>query len=155
VWKSIYINYIVVVYFDFPFIEDTLNDHLHDVLKELKIDNFNEIGSYKVILQLDKVLAWLKATNNHAMRNVLKRRQIFIDGRQKNRWVTFPNTPSSFNSTYVECPSPTIRPFAPPTSMLGPIERPLTSKKCCSSKPKTLQPWLFISRRALKPKMHS
>lgn len=47
----------MVVYFDFPFIEDTLNDRLQDVLKELKIDNFNEIGSYKVILQLDKVLA--------------------------------------------------------------------------------------------------
>ncbi len=47
----------MVVYLDFPFIEDTLNDRLQDVLKELKIDNFNEIGSYKVILQLDKVLA--------------------------------------------------------------------------------------------------
>ncbi len=56
-WKSIYINYIVVVYIDFPFIEDTLNDCLWVVLKEMKIDNFNEERSYKVVLQLDEVLA--------------------------------------------------------------------------------------------------
>jgi hypothetical protein len=129
VWKSIYINYIVVVYLDFPFIENTLNDHLRDVFKEMKIDKFNETRSYKVVLQLDEVLARLKATKNHVTRNVLKRRQNFIDWRHKNRWVAFPNTPSSPNSTYVECPSPTIRPSTPPTSMLGPIERPLTKQK--------------------------
>jgi hypothetical protein len=47
----------VVVYIDFPFIEDTLNDCLWVVLKEMKIDNFNEERSYKVVLQLDEVLA--------------------------------------------------------------------------------------------------
>lgn len=95
----------------------------------MKIDNFNEEGSYKVVLQLNEVLARLKAINNHATRNMLKKRQIFIDGRHKNRWVASPNTHNSPNSTYVECPSPNIRPSAPPTSMLGPIERPLTKQK--------------------------
>ncbi len=56
VWKLIYTNY-VGAYLDFPFMEDTLKDHLQDVLKEFKIGNFNEKEFDKTILQLNEALA--------------------------------------------------------------------------------------------------
>jgi hypothetical protein len=55
-----------------------------------------------------------------------KMRQGFIDGRHNNRWATFPSTHGFFNSTNVNYPSLIIRPSIPPTSMLGPIEKPMT-----------------------------
>jgi hypothetical protein len=48
-WKLVYTNY-VGAYFDFPFVEDTLKDHMQDALKELKIGNSNKKESDKIIL---------------------------------------------------------------------------------------------------------
>ncbi len=53
-------------------------------------------------------------------------KQGFIDGRHNNRWATFPNILGFLSSTDANYPSLIIKPSIPPTSMLGPIERPMT-----------------------------
>jgi hypothetical protein len=55
------------------FVEQALEDHLCDTLKELKMKNYNEEGFEMTTLQNDEMLKCLKATNGYASRNVLKR----------------------------------------------------------------------------------
>jgi hypothetical protein len=45
---------------------------MQDALKDFKTNISNEKGTKKAVLQSDKVLAQLKATNSHATKNVLK-----------------------------------------------------------------------------------
>jgi hypothetical protein len=49
-------------------------------LKELKTRTSNEDDSDKVALHCDDVLEKLKTTYGHTSRNILKKRQSFIDG---------------------------------------------------------------------------
>jgi hypothetical protein len=60
--------------------------------------------------------------DSHATRNVLKWRQDFIDGRL-GTVVIGPSSPSSIKAN---CPSPTFRLAIPPSSNIGPLERPMT-----------------------------
>jgi len=69
----------MIAYPNSPFHEDTLKDQLQDALKDLKVDTFDEHGIKKVFLQFNEVFAQLKAMDNHSTRNVLKRRQDFVD----------------------------------------------------------------------------
>jgi len=88
---------------------------LQDVLKDCKIDTFNEQGTKKAILQFDEVLAQLKAMDGHATRNMFKWKQDFVDGRLSTTIIG----PSSPSSTEVDCPSPTLRPTSLPSSNIG------------------------------------
>jgi len=69
----------MIAYPNSPFHEDTLKDQLQDALKDLKVDTFDEHGIKKVFLQFNEVFAQLKAMDNHSTRNVLKRREDFVD----------------------------------------------------------------------------
>ncbi len=69
----------MIAYPNSPFHEDTLKDQLQDALKDLKVDTFDEHGIKKVFLQFNEVFVQLKAMDNHSTRNVLKRRQDFVD----------------------------------------------------------------------------
>ncbi len=62
------------------FVEETLKDHLHDTLKELKIGTNNEGGLERATLECDEVLEHLNAIDGHATRNVLKKCQSLLDG---------------------------------------------------------------------------
>jgi hypothetical protein len=78
-WKRVYIDY-QIIYPNSYHVEKTIKDHLRDTLKELKIETSNQEGSKKATLQCDQVLKHLKATNGHAIGNVLQRCQSLIDG---------------------------------------------------------------------------
>jgi len=69
----------MIAYPNSPFHEDTLKDQLQDALKDFKVDTFDEHGIKKVFLQFNEVFVQLKAMDNHSTRNVLKRRQDFVD----------------------------------------------------------------------------
>jgi hypothetical protein len=89
VWKQVYTDY-QTNYLDSYLVEKTLKDQLRDTLEEL-IETSNQEGSKKATLQWDQVLECLKATNGHAIRNVLKRHQSLIDGT----FIPILKTPSS------------------------------------------------------------
>jgi hypothetical protein len=57
-----------------------LKERLWETLQESKTRTTNEEASNNVVLQNEKMLVSLKSIDGHAMRNVLKRRQSFIDG---------------------------------------------------------------------------
>jgi hypothetical protein len=63
--------------------------------------------------------------DNHAIRNVLKWRQDFIDGKLGIA-IIGPSSPSSIDAN---CPSPTLRPSTPPSSSIGFLERPMTKQE--------------------------
>jgi hypothetical protein len=56
-----------------------LKDRLRETLKELKTGTNNEENPEKAILQNLEVFIQLQSTDGHAMRNVIKKRQFFID----------------------------------------------------------------------------
>jgi hypothetical protein len=70
-WKHICINY-QVHHSCFVFAIETSKDFLHDTLKELKTITSNGEGSKRATLQRDEVLECLRATYEHATKNVLK-----------------------------------------------------------------------------------
>ncbi len=57
-----------------------MKERLWETLQESKTRTTNEEASNNVVLQNEKMLVSLKSIDGHAMRNVLKRRQSFIDG---------------------------------------------------------------------------
>ncbi len=59
-----------------------------ETLKELKTRTSNEDDSDKVALHCDDVLEKLKTTYGHTSRNVLKKRQSFIDGVGLTRTIS-------------------------------------------------------------------
>jgi len=61
------------------FAKETLNDHLQKTLKEFKTNNSNEEVSKRLTLQFDEMLECLKAMDEHAPWNVLKKQHNFID----------------------------------------------------------------------------
>jgi hypothetical protein len=61
---------------------------LWETLKELKTRTSNEDDSDKVALHCDDVLEKLKTTYGHTSRNVLKKRQSFIDGVGLTRTIS-------------------------------------------------------------------
>jgi hypothetical protein len=69
IWRLMYVNYQVKC-LDFMFMEEALEEHLCDTLKELKMKNYNEEGLEMATLQSDQMLDGLKATNGYASRNV-------------------------------------------------------------------------------------
>jgi len=123
-WKAVYNDY-VIAYPKSPFHEDTLKDLLRDALKDFKTGNCNEKGTEKVVLQFDGVLTQLKALDDHSMRNVLKLKQDFINGRLGTIGVG-PSFPSSIKAN---CPSPTLGPNNPPSSSIGPFKGSMTKQE--------------------------
>ncbi len=73
------------------FQEETLKERLQKTLCKLKRWTSNEEGSDKVVLHNEEMLVRLKSIDGHAMCNVLKHRQSFIDGTSN------PITPSTSN----------------------------------------------------------
>jgi hypothetical protein len=61
---------------------------LWETLKELKTRTSNEDDFGKVALHCDDVLEKLKTTYGHTSRNVLKKRQSFIDGVGLTRTIS-------------------------------------------------------------------
>jgi hypothetical protein len=57
---------------------------LCNILKELKIENYNEEGFERATFQCDDVLECLKATYGHASRNCIKRHQNMVDDQVPN-----------------------------------------------------------------------
>ncbi len=91
-----YVNYQVKC-LDFMFVEEALEDHLCDTLKELEMKNYNEEGLEMPTLQRDEMLECLKATNGYASRNVLKRCHNIINGAPNSRIII-----CTFNSLELE-----------------------------------------------------
>jgi hypothetical protein len=63
--------------------------------------------------------------DGHATRNMLKQRQDFDDGRLSTTLIG-PSFPSSIE---VDCLSPTLRLAIPPSSNIGPLEKPMTKRE--------------------------
>jgi hypothetical protein len=74
---------------------ETSKDYLCNTLKELKTIISNEEGSKRATLQHDEVLECLRATYEHATKNVLKRHQSLFD-----RSLVF--TPSTLSFSSIE-----------------------------------------------------
>jgi hypothetical protein len=55
VWKCIYKNYFKA-YYEAPFAEKMLKDHLHQTLKETTMGNSNQKGLKQTTLKCDNVL---------------------------------------------------------------------------------------------------
>ncbi len=79
VWKSIYQNYLKA-YPKAPFVELDLEGPFVVYIERTKNENLNEESSKWVTLQCDEVLKQLRTMNVHAIQNVLKKQQSFIDG---------------------------------------------------------------------------
>jgi DNA-binding FrmR family transcriptional regulator len=58
------------VYYEAPFAEKMLKDHLHETLKESTMGNSNEEGLKQTTLKCNDVLEQMKATNNHASKKI-------------------------------------------------------------------------------------
>lgn len=84
VWLDIYKDYLAQ-YPNSKLKEDSLNDHLHDSLKDMKsrVNNPEEVQG--VVLQDDQLMEKLKNTDSWKARNVLKLRVYFMNGVDRSK----------------------------------------------------------------------
>ncbi len=92
-------------------------------LKKLKTCTSNKEGNERVVLQSDEIMIQLKATNGHAIRNIIfKRWKNIIDATTSNP-PKVPNiiTPTPIIDSMQELPStPSSKPFTPSTTFWPP-----------------------------------
>jgi hypothetical protein len=72
-WKVMYNEY-EEMYPNSKSQKDTLKDYLQNTLKVLKIKTSNEEGCERVMFKSGEILAQLKATNGHAIQNIVPKK---------------------------------------------------------------------------------
>jgi hypothetical protein len=93
---------------------------LQDALKDLKIDTSNEEGSEKVILQ---------SNDSSWQRTIMPQGMCLMGNQTASIVVVGPSSLSSSSSIEANCPSLALRLVIPPSSCIGPLERPMIKQE--------------------------